>query len=138
MPELIEEGVRPYYDLGLYLCPDPWNAEMLAQADIEGVIPLKVDEGGPARRAGITPLQPTSGRTFAVPSVIVGINGTPTPDRHSFDRVLEEMRDHASLLFDLLPTDLDYSVRVGSDGRLLRVLEPPFTVGEVVQVELVR
>ena len=139
MPALIRQGLRYYYDLGMTLCPDQWNAEMWRQAEIDGVIPVHVDENSAAMRAGIYPLQARNiGTTFTVPTVIVGINGVPTPNRKAFDEALFEARDHSSILVDVRRTELDYLVEYSSTGVMRRTLEPPFTIGEIVQVELLR
>jgi 2-alkenal reductase len=139
MPGLVRAGLSHYYDLEMTLCPDQWNEEMLQQADIEGVIPVRVDENSAAMKAGIYPLQPHNiGMTYTVPTVIVGVNGVPTPSRRAFDEALFEVRDHASILLDVRRTDLDYQVEFLPNGAMQRTLEPPFAVGDIKQVELLR
>lgn len=87
VPRIIEEGIEPRWELGLKLAADAHSRQLLAALQLEGVVLLAVEAGSPAelRLGALLP----HGDQVQLGDVIVGVNGTPTPDRSTLAQALD-------------------------------------------------
>ena len=77
VPALITRGRAPLPGIGIV----PVRPELVARAGITGIVLAQVDPNGPAKQAGLEPVNP---RTGQVGDVIIAINGRPTESVTAF------------------------------------------------------
>lgn len=89
VPRLIESGIEPRWELGLKLAGDAFSRPLLRALELEGVVLLAVEVGSPAelRLGALVP----HGNQVRMGDVIVGVNGTPTPDRSTLALALDHI-----------------------------------------------
>jgi S1-C subfamily serine protease len=108
VPQLIATGriMRP--TLGI----SPLSDAVAARAGIEGVMFVRVDEGGPADRAGLRPLRPDNRGRVVLGDAIVKIDDTPIRSRADLTLALERREVGEEVVVTYLRDGEEREVRV--------------------------
>jgi 2-alkenal reductase len=95
VPALINRGRAPLPGIGIV----PVRPELVARAGITGIVLAQVDPNGPAKQAGLEPVNP---RTGQVGDIIVAINGKPTDTITAFVSELDRAGIDATIELTVL------------------------------------
>jgi S1-C subfamily serine protease len=108
VPQLIASGriMRP--TLGI----SPLSDAVAARAGIEGVMFVRVDEGGPADRAGLRPLRPDNRGRVILGDVIVKIDEEPIRSRADLTLALERREVGEKVTVTYLRNGKEHEVEV--------------------------
>lgn len=106
VPALITRGRAPLPGIGIV----PVRPELVARAGITGIVLAQVDPNGPAKQAGLEPVNP---RTGQVGDVIIAINGRPTESVTAFVSELDRAGIDATIELSV--------VRNGDKARKVKV-----------------
>lgn len=108
VPELIAYGKLKRPTLGIELAPE----YLLQKARIKGVLILRVNENGPAERAGILPTRRDRNGRIILGDIITGINGEAINSYSDLILTLEKYKAGDEVEVDLLRSDEQLRVRL--------------------------
>lgn len=108
VPELIAYGKLKRPTLGIELAPE----YLLQRARIKGVLILRVNENGPAERAGILPTRRDRNGKIILGDIITGINGEAINSYSDLILTLEKYKAGDEVEVSLLRSDEQFQVRL--------------------------